>query len=104
MFTSSTNVNGKAMEVEQIEAAFKAAGFRKVDAYRYNPASIRVRVIAKQFQGQSQRKRLATADEILRTLPESIQSCVMFIALLTPDEKKESPLNQEFENPSPYSA
>ena len=40
-------------ETRMVEDLLRNAGFETVDAYRYNPASIRVRVIDKRFEGMS---------------------------------------------------
>jgi hypothetical protein len=41
------------------------------------------------------------AEQAIRTLPEAIQADILFLALLTPTEAKQSTMNDEFENPSP---
>ena len=38
-------------ETRRVEEVLRSVGFQKVDAYRYNPASIRVRVVDPQFEG-----------------------------------------------------
>ena len=40
-------------ETRQVEEVLRQAGFQQADAYRYNSASIRVRVIDPRFEGRS---------------------------------------------------
>ena len=40
-------------EARHVEEVLRNAGFERADAYRYNPASIRVRVIDSRFEGLS---------------------------------------------------
>jgi stress-induced morphogen len=88
-------------QVAQIVRTFQAAGFRKVDAYRYNSASIRLRVISKKFQGLESWQRYDIVNKIIATLPEDIQRDMMFSVLVTPAEVADSTKNAEFEHPSP---
>jgi len=88
-------------DVAQVIKAFRAAGFRKVDAYRYNSASIRVRVVSKKFAELENWQRHDLADKIILTLPEEIQRDMIFTVLVTPDEVADSTKNEEFEHPSP---
>jgi hypothetical protein len=43
-------------ETQMIERVLREAGFETVDAYRYNTASIRVRVIDQRFEGMPAEK------------------------------------------------
>jgi stress-induced morphogen len=70
-------------------------------AYKYNSACIRVRIVDPKFEGLSFFERHDQGEEIIRTLPEKAQSSIFFIALLAPSELETSPLNYEFEHPSP---
>lgn len=72
----------------------------RVQAYRYNPASIRVRIIDPDFKGMNKSERFEAVNPIIEGLPEEVQSDVMLLVLLTPQECKESMANQEFENPT----
>jgi stress-induced morphogen len=75
--------------------------FSNVEAYRYNVASIRVRVIDSQFQGKSKVDRFDIVSSCLDELPEDIQTDITILLILTPEEIATSPMNVEFEYPSP---
>ncbi len=82
--------------------------FEKVDAYRYNSASIRVRVIDPHFEGLSQEKRDAMVEPYLEQLPERTQADIMSLFTFAPSELQQTPssfreflLNTEFDHPSP---
>jgi len=71
-------------------------------AYRYNPASIRVRVVSDSFAGKDRVERSEMVYPILeKNLPEDTWQDIMIILLLTPDEVEDSLTNREFENPTP---
>jgi len=86
-------------EIERIKQEFRTRGFNNVEAYRYNMASIRLRVISKRFAGMSRMRRCDIANKIIDILPEEIQHDIIFVALLTPAEAKYSPISYEFEEP-----
>ncbi|SRR5216683_1829656 len=73
----------------------------KIEAYRYNPASIRVRIVDPDFRNQGILEREAVVDHILRTLPEDIQADITILLLLTPEESKASFGSMEFDDPTP---
>jgi stress-induced morphogen len=78
--------------------------FPQVDAYRYNSASIRVRVIDPRFEGKSVADRDAMVEPFLAQLPQDTQTDIMNLLTLAPTELGQvhkSFLNDEFENPSP---
>jgi stress-induced morphogen len=68
-------------------------------AYRYNPASIRIRIIDKQFAGLNDPKRLRLVRPLLQTLPEKTQADIVFLVLLTPDEAKDSWMDAKYMKP-----
>lgn len=47
----------RTSETCDVENALRTAGFQRADAYRYNSASIRVRVIDPRFDGLSPEQR-----------------------------------------------
>ena len=57
----------KSMKTEEIESAFKKAGYQAVQAYHYNSASIRVRVIDKKFVGKSRNQREKAALKVIHS-------------------------------------
>jgi hypothetical protein len=95
----------KTKETEMIEKALRTK-FPNTDAYRYNSASIRVRIMDGSFEGLTESERDAMVDPILDQLPETTQSDIMLVLTMTPKEAKSklsrySLLNLEFENPLP---
>jgi hypothetical protein len=97
----------KTAETAQIEKLLRDAGFEQVDAYRYNAASIRLRVIDRRFAGLTLEKRDAILEPFLEKLPEETQSDIMSLYAFTTAEiasgktTTNARLNMEFENPSP---
>ncbi len=71
-----------------------------VKAKPYNPASIRVRIISDRFDGLTRSQREAIVNPILKNLPAGVQSDIIFLLLLTPQEVESSYMNQEFERPA----
>src|SRR5436190_16436547 len=95
-------------ETRDVEDVLHRAGFEKVDAYRYNPASIRLRVIDSRFEGLPREKRDAMVEPLLDQLPERTQADITTLFTFAPSELQQSPkafreqlLNAEFEEPSP---
>jgi hypothetical protein len=92
----------------QVESVLRMAGFKQVDAYRYNSASIRLRVIDPRFEGLPVEQRDAMIEPHLELLPEHIQADIVTLFAfapsdLTPSSKslRELLKNTEFEDPSP---
>src|SRR6266436_1662173 len=109
-----TNMTASAWEVKRtdetrkVEDVLRKAGFEKVDAYRYNSASIRVRVIDSRFEALPPEKRDAMVEPHLEQLPERTQADIMDLFTFAPSELQQAPktfreflLNTEFEDPSP---
>jgi stress-induced morphogen len=69
----------------------------RVDAYRYNPASIRIRVIDPDFGGKSLADRDEAVWKFLEELPEGVMGHVSLVLPLTPSETNESLANLDFE-------
>ncbi len=78
--------------------------FPDTDAYRYNSASIRVRIVDPRFDGKSTEERDAMVEPHLEKLPERTQADIMNLVTLYPDETTKSfkalIANREFEDPS----
>lgn len=91
-------------ETNRVEEVLRAV-FPRTDAYRYNSASIRVRVIDDRFAGKSVEERDAMVEPLLEQLPEATQAEIMNLLTLSPDELTRSSrhllVNEEFEDPSP---
>jgi hypothetical protein len=82
--------------------------FEHVAAYRYNSASIRIRVIDSRFEGMPREKRDALVEEQLDRLPPETQRDIVTLFTFAPLELartattfREFMQNREFDNPSP---
>lgn len=82
--------------------------FQQADSYRYNAASIRVRVIDPRFEGMSREKRDAMVEQFLDQLPPETQRDIVTLFTFAPSELQRAPttfrefmLNTEFDDPSP---
>jgi hypothetical protein len=91
-------------ETRHVENVLKECGFPQADAYRYNSASIRVRVIDPRFEGLSHADRDAMVEPCLDTLPERTQADIITLFTFAPSELEQSTgairelfLNTEFE-------
>jgi hypothetical protein len=90
-----------------VEEKLREAGFDRVDAYRYNSASLRVRIIDKRFESVARDERDRMVEPFIDQLPASTQSDIVNLVLLAPSEfnqpeksLREFMQNIEFENPS----
>lgn len=95
-------------ESRRVEKVLQDAGFEQVDSYRYNMASIRVRVIDARFEGMSIENRHALVEPHLEQLPERTQADIMTLFTFAPGELQPTSkalrtqlLNLEFEDPTP---
>jgi hypothetical protein len=95
-------------ETRMVEEVLREAGFENVDAYRYNSASIRLRVIDRRFEGMSTERRDAMIEPYLDTLPERTQGDIISLFTFAPSELQQTPktlrqflMNTEFDDPSP---
>jgi hypothetical protein len=73
----------------------------KIDVYRQNAVSVRVRIIDPEFTGLGKPQRSQHAWSYLGQLPEEVQSDISTVLLLTPSETKKSFANLEFDDPAP---
>lgn len=81
--------------------------FEQVDSYRYNSASIRVRVIDSRFEGLSREERGTLVEPYLDQLPIETQQDIVALFTFAPSEIEQTPkmsreflINLEFEEPS----
>jgi hypothetical protein len=75
----------------------------RIDLYRQNPVSVRVRIIDPAFAGRNKVERNKEAWKYLDTLPDEVQSDLSTLILLAPEETEMSFANFEFEDPIPSS-
>jgi hypothetical protein len=82
--------------------------FDQADAYRYNSASIRVRVIDPRFEGMGREKRIDMVEVYLDQLPPEVQKDIVTLFMFAPTELDRTPTtfgeymqNSEFSDPSP---
>lgn len=91
--------------LEQVSSVLKgyeaSHGASKIDLYRQNSVSIRVRIIDPDFQEQGKSLRHKSVWQFLEKLPEELQNDITMLVLLTPDEMSKSFANLEFEDPVP---
>lgn len=94
-------------ESRMVEEELRKAGFERVDAYRYNSASLRVRIIDSRFESVTRDERDRLVESFIDQLPPSTQSDIVNLVLLAPSEfdqpeksLREFMQNVEFENPS----
>ena len=73
----------------------------RIDLYRQNSVSVRVRIIDPDFAGQGRPERSQQAWRYLDKLPEEPLSDISTVLLLTPDETAQSFANLEFDDPVP---
>jgi stress-induced morphogen len=90
-------------ETDEVEKHLRRT-FPQSDAYRFNSASIRVRVVDERFKGMSFPERDALVEPLLCELQPATQADIVNLLTLYPGEPEESLraqlLNAEFENPS----
>jgi len=94
----------KTEETRKIEALFRTE-FPLSDAYRFNSASIRVRVIDGRFEGKSIAEREVMVSALLEKLPKETRDDVLLLLTLAPSEQRtfssQTLMNNEFEQPLP---
>jgi hypothetical protein len=72
----------------------------KVEAYRYNTVSVRVRVVDADFAGKDTAERDEMVWPILEQLPDKVVQDISVLLLLTPEERTSSFVSEEFDAPS----
>jgi stress-induced morphogen len=84
--------------LKEYEAAHSKA---EIEVYRYNSASVRIRIIDPDFQGYNRIAREQLVWPMLSKLSDDAQAEITLLVLLTPKETANSFANHEFENPMP---
>jgi hypothetical protein len=97
----------RTAETQMIEDLLRQR-FNQVDAYRYNSASIRIRVIDPTFEGLTREARDTLVEPYLAQLPLETQRDIVTLFTFAPSDLIQSPktfrewtLNAEFDDPSP---
>lgn len=94
----------KADETRMIESLLRKQ-FPQTDAYRFNSASIRVRVIDDRFEGRSIAEREAMVLPLLEELPRETRDDILLLLTLAPSDRGmvngQALMNLEFEQPIP---
>lgn len=92
----------------QIYSALKSA-FPNLSAqqeqvvYRYNPVSIRVRVVSPRFTGKSLAEREEMVLEVLDSVPSEMAEDITYLLMLSPREARRPDLmSREFDDPNTY--
>jgi stress-induced morphogen len=82
--------------------------FQNADAYRYNSATIRVRVVDPSFEGKSREERDAVVEPYFDQLPDETQRDIVTLLTFAPSELaatgtnlRERLLDAEFQHPTP---
>lgn len=78
--------------------------FLATDAYRYNAASLRVRIVDRRFSGLPMSERDDLVEPLIDKLPESTQRDIISLLLFSPDEVCRGVIaaaSREFEEPEP---
>lgn len=97
-----TRKKRKTQETRQIESLLnEALPDADIEAYRYNSACIRLRVISEEFEGKTRVQRERKILPLLRKLPDDTRAELTMLLLLTPNEAEKSSINAEFEDPTP---
>lgn len=93
----------KTAETRRIEQRLRKE-FGVVDAYRYNSASIRVRVIDDEFEGKSIPEREAMVELALADFPSKTRRDILLLLTIAPSElgqvNSQALINLEFEKPA----
>jgi hypothetical protein len=93
----------RTAETRKIEGRLREAGFARVDAYRFNPASIRLRIIDPRFEGKSGPDREDMVFPVIDKLPKRTREDILLLLTLAPSElgrvNRHAVINLEFENP-----
>ncbi len=78
--------------------------FARVDAYQYNPSSIRLRIVDERFRGLPKLARVDLVEPFLDGLTADLQEQLIFVLCLASGEETDPDfgcLNREFEEPDP---
>jgi hypothetical protein len=93
----------RTAETRRIEERLRAAGFAQVDAYRFNSASIRIRIIDPRFEDKPGSERQDLVFPVIDKLPKRTREDILLLLTLAPSEvgkvNRRTLINLEFEHP-----
>ena len=93
----------RTAETRRIEERLRAAGFAQVDAYRFNSASIRIRIIDPRFENKPGSERQDMVFPVIDELPKRTREDILLLLTLAPSEvgtvNRRALINLEFEHP-----
>ena len=108
MTTAMTSWEAKRTDETRMVEASLRDHFQQVHCYRYNSASLRIRVIDSRFEGKSREQRDTLVERYLDRLPEETQRDIVTLFTFAPSDLMQSPTtlkeylqNTEFDDPSP---
>ena len=73
----------------------------KIEAYRQNSVSVRLRILNPEFENKTRSQREDEIWAALDKLPEEASAEISLLLLLTPEEAKDSFASSEFDDPIP---
>ncbi len=79
----------------------KAHPDAKIEAYRQNSVSVRIRILNPEFAKRTRSQREEEVWALLDKLPEEAAAEISLLLLLTPEEAKNSFASFEFDDPIP---
>lgn len=89
-------------EIKSVLSAYlKDHAAARIDLYRQNSASVRIRIIDSDLRGMTKRERNDLIWKYLEPVSDQSQADISMLILLTPDEVGKSMANLEFEDPVP---
>lgn len=91
-------------QIRRVLAAYQADHLEaRIDIYRQNSVSVRIRIVDPSFTSYAQSGRHDRVWSYLERLPEEVVSEISLLVLLTPEEQEGSLANIVFEEPEPSS-
>ncbi len=73
----------------------------RIEAYRHNNVSVRIRVVDPDFKGVGRADREDDLWKLLNDLPEEVVAEISLLIMVTPAEAKKSFASMEFDDPLP---
>lgn len=108
--STETTLPIESMRTEETRSIdrFLEQHFQQSLSYRFNSASIRIRVIDPRFEGRSRAERDGMVEPYLDQLPPETKRDILMLITVAPSDLERPPstfkqfmINAEFEHPSP---